>query len=89
MLPHESAWAEIGRLDPLGAGHVRCDIVPGRPVSLSQLGVLIRSKKSLRLNFGFRVRVIIDFHHRNFQAVVFHLDSIEARLNSQDGAQLK
>jgi len=36
VLPSEPAWAEIGRLDPQGQGHVRCDIHPGVPVRLSE-----------------------------------------------------
>ena len=35
VLPDEHAWAEIGRLDPLGAGDASCEIVPGVAVRLS------------------------------------------------------
>ncbi|NDY92626.1 MBL fold metallo-hydrolase [Ideonella sp. TBM-1] len=35
VLPHEPAWAEIGRLDPLGRGDQFLDLVPLRRVRLS------------------------------------------------------
>jgi glyoxylase-like metal-dependent hydrolase (beta-lactamase superfamily II)/8-oxo-dGTP pyrophosphatase MutT (NUDIX family) len=35
VLPYESAYAEIGRLDPLGAGNACRDLQPGVPVRLS------------------------------------------------------
>lgn len=35
VMPDEFAWAELGRLDPLGHGQARCDIEPGRAVRLS------------------------------------------------------
>lgn len=35
VLPDEWAWAEIGRLDPSGQGHVCHELVPGRMVQLS------------------------------------------------------
>ncbi len=35
VLPDEPAWAEIGRLDPVGHGHAWYDLVPGRAVRLS------------------------------------------------------
>ena len=35
VLPWEHAWAELGRLDPLGQTPASYDIVPGRPVRLS------------------------------------------------------
>jgi glyoxylase-like metal-dependent hydrolase (beta-lactamase superfamily II)/8-oxo-dGTP pyrophosphatase MutT (NUDIX family) len=35
VLPHEGAFAEIGRLDPVGHGNVLCEIQPGVPVRLS------------------------------------------------------
>jgi 8-oxo-dGTP pyrophosphatase MutT (NUDIX family) len=35
VLPHEPAWAEIGRLDPQGHGTVWCEIRSGVPVRLS------------------------------------------------------
>ena len=35
VLPHETAWAEIGRIDPAGKGLAYADIVPGRVVRLS------------------------------------------------------
>ena len=35
VLPHEGAWAEIGRLDPQGAGTASCEIRPGVAVRLS------------------------------------------------------
>ena len=35
VLPHEWAYAEIGKLDPDGRGDVACDIQPGRAVRLS------------------------------------------------------
>lgn len=36
VLPSEPAWAEIGRLDPHGQGHVHYEIRPGEPVRLSE-----------------------------------------------------
>ncbi|WP_170064691.1 MBL fold metallo-hydrolase [Caldimonas caldifontis] len=36
VMPEEPAWAEIGRLDPLGHGHVSYALVPGVPVRLSE-----------------------------------------------------
>lgn len=35
VLPHELAYAEVGRLDPQGSGSAWADIVPGRVVALS------------------------------------------------------
>lgn len=35
VLPHEYAWAEMGRIDPLGHGTASYEIVPGRAVRLS------------------------------------------------------
>ena len=35
VLPHETAYAEIGRIDPAGRGGAYADIVPGRVVRLS------------------------------------------------------
>lgn len=35
IMPHEPAWAEIGRLDPLGDGTAWCKLRPGVPVRLS------------------------------------------------------
>jgi glyoxylase-like metal-dependent hydrolase (beta-lactamase superfamily II)/8-oxo-dGTP pyrophosphatase MutT (NUDIX family) len=35
VLPHELAYAEVGRLDPEGRGDVACDLLPGRAVRLS------------------------------------------------------
>ncbi len=35
VMPHEHAWAEIGRIDPLGHGTASYEIVPGRVVRLS------------------------------------------------------
>lgn len=35
VLPHEPAWAEIGKLDPLGHGNASCELLPGRAVQLS------------------------------------------------------
>ena len=35
VLPHELAYAEVGRLDPLGRGDVSCEIVAGTAVQLS------------------------------------------------------
>jgi glyoxylase-like metal-dependent hydrolase (beta-lactamase superfamily II)/8-oxo-dGTP pyrophosphatase MutT (NUDIX family) len=35
VMPDEFAWAELGRLDPLGHGQARCDIRPGVAVRLS------------------------------------------------------
>jgi glyoxylase-like metal-dependent hydrolase (beta-lactamase superfamily II)/8-oxo-dGTP pyrophosphatase MutT (NUDIX family) len=35
VLPHETAYAEIGRIDPAGRGLAWADIVPGRVVRLS------------------------------------------------------
>jgi len=35
VLPWETAWAEIGRIDPAGRGGAHADIVPGRVVHLS------------------------------------------------------
>ena len=35
VLPDEWAYAEISRLDPEGQGHVSAELVPGRPVQLS------------------------------------------------------
>ena len=35
VLPDEHAYAEVGRLDPLGAGDCSCEIVPGVAVRLS------------------------------------------------------
>ena len=35
VLPHELPYAEIGRLDPEGRGHVSCELLPGRAVRLS------------------------------------------------------
>jgi glyoxylase-like metal-dependent hydrolase (beta-lactamase superfamily II)/8-oxo-dGTP pyrophosphatase MutT (NUDIX family) len=36
VLPEEPAWAELGRIDPTGHGRESYDIVPGRPVRLSE-----------------------------------------------------
>jgi glyoxylase-like metal-dependent hydrolase (beta-lactamase superfamily II)/8-oxo-dGTP pyrophosphatase MutT (NUDIX family) len=36
VLPEEWAYAEIGRLDPEGRGDVSFELVPGRPVQLSE-----------------------------------------------------
>jgi glyoxylase-like metal-dependent hydrolase (beta-lactamase superfamily II)/8-oxo-dGTP pyrophosphatase MutT (NUDIX family) len=36
VMPDEPAWAEIGRLDPLGHGHVSYALSPGVPVRLSE-----------------------------------------------------
>jgi glyoxylase-like metal-dependent hydrolase (beta-lactamase superfamily II)/8-oxo-dGTP pyrophosphatase MutT (NUDIX family) len=36
VMPEEPAWAEIGRLDPLGQGHVSYVLTPGVPVRLSE-----------------------------------------------------
>ena len=36
VMPEEPAWAEIGRLDPLGHGHVSYVLTPGVPVRLSE-----------------------------------------------------
>lgn len=35
VMPHEYAWAEMGRIDPLGHGIASYEIVPGRAVKLS------------------------------------------------------
>ncbi|MBX3620180.1 MAG: MBL fold metallo-hydrolase [Rhizobacter sp.] len=35
VMPHEYAWAEMGRIDPLGQGTASYEIVPGRAVKLS------------------------------------------------------
>jgi glyoxylase-like metal-dependent hydrolase (beta-lactamase superfamily II)/8-oxo-dGTP pyrophosphatase MutT (NUDIX family) len=35
VLPDEPAYAEIGRLDPTGRGHVSSELLPGRAVQLS------------------------------------------------------
>ncbi len=35
VLPHEFAYAEVGKLDPTGRADVHADIAPGRPVQLS------------------------------------------------------
>lgn len=35
VMPHEHAWAEMGRIDPLGHGTASYEIVPGRSVKLS------------------------------------------------------
>jgi glyoxylase-like metal-dependent hydrolase (beta-lactamase superfamily II) len=35
VLPGEGAWAELGRLDPLGHGTAAYEITPGKPVRLS------------------------------------------------------
>ena len=35
VLPHETAYAEVGRIDPTGRGLAHADIVPGRVVRLS------------------------------------------------------
>jgi len=35
VMPHEYAWAEMGRIDPLGHGTASYEIVPGRAVRLS------------------------------------------------------
>jgi glyoxylase-like metal-dependent hydrolase (beta-lactamase superfamily II)/8-oxo-dGTP pyrophosphatase MutT (NUDIX family) len=35
VMPHEYAWAEMGRIDPLGHGTASYEIVPGRAVKLS------------------------------------------------------
>ena len=35
VMPHEHAWAEMGRIDPLGHGTASYEIVPGRAVRLS------------------------------------------------------
>ena len=35
VMPHEYAWAEMGRIDPLGQGTASYEIVPGRAVRLS------------------------------------------------------
>ncbi|MGY4827489.1 MBL fold metallo-hydrolase [Sphaerotilaceae bacterium SBD11-9] len=35
VMPHEHAWAEMGRIDPLGHGTASYEIVPGRAVKLS------------------------------------------------------
>ena len=35
VMPHEYAWAEMGRIDPLGHGTAFYEIVPGRAVKLS------------------------------------------------------
>ena len=35
VLPHETAYAEVGRIDPAGRGLAYADIVPGRVVRLS------------------------------------------------------
>ena len=35
VLPHEPAYAEIGRIDPDGAGHARFELQPGAAVQLS------------------------------------------------------
>ena len=35
VLPDEHAWAEIGRIDPMGKGHCSYELVPGRAVRLS------------------------------------------------------
>lgn len=36
VMPHEPAYAEIGRIDPEGKGTVRCELLPGRAVRLSE-----------------------------------------------------
>jgi glyoxylase-like metal-dependent hydrolase (beta-lactamase superfamily II)/8-oxo-dGTP pyrophosphatase MutT (NUDIX family) len=36
VLPHEPAWAELRRIDPMGHGHGSYDIVPGAAVRLSE-----------------------------------------------------
>jgi glyoxylase-like metal-dependent hydrolase (beta-lactamase superfamily II)/8-oxo-dGTP pyrophosphatase MutT (NUDIX family) len=36
VMPDEASYAEIGRLDPEGAGNTSCELVPGRPVQLSE-----------------------------------------------------
>lgn len=36
VLPDEPAWAELGRIDPVGHGQGSYDIVPDRPVRLSE-----------------------------------------------------
>jgi glyoxylase-like metal-dependent hydrolase (beta-lactamase superfamily II)/8-oxo-dGTP pyrophosphatase MutT (NUDIX family) len=36
VLPHEPAYAEIGRLDPEGRGHARYDLRPGVPTRLGE-----------------------------------------------------
>ena len=36
VLPDEHAWAELGRIDPQGHGHGSYEIVPDRPVRLSE-----------------------------------------------------
>jgi 8-oxo-dGTP pyrophosphatase MutT (NUDIX family) len=35
LMPHEPAWAEIGRLDPVGEGTAWCELRPGVTVQLS------------------------------------------------------
>lgn len=35
LMPHEPAFAEVGRLDPLGVGTAWCELRPGVPVRLS------------------------------------------------------
>ncbi|MGZ8258931.1 MAG: MBL fold metallo-hydrolase, partial [Caldimonas sp.] len=36
VMPDEPAWAELGRIDPAGHGKESYDLVPGRPVRLSE-----------------------------------------------------
>lgn len=44
VMPEHAAWAEIGRLDPLGAGTSWCELRPGVAVALSE--------RVLRVNHG-------------------------------------
>ena len=36
VMPDEHAWAELGRIDPAGHGHASYELVPDRPVRLSE-----------------------------------------------------
>jgi glyoxylase-like metal-dependent hydrolase (beta-lactamase superfamily II)/8-oxo-dGTP pyrophosphatase MutT (NUDIX family) len=36
VLPHDRAYAEVGKIDPFGEGHAWSEIAPGRTVQLSQ-----------------------------------------------------
>lgn len=46
VMPDEFAFAELGRLDPQGHGHARCDIRPGHAVRLSPRIVRVTAPNS-------------------------------------------
>lgn len=47
LMPHEPAYAEVGRLDPLGEGTAWCELRPGMPVRLSERVLRITSRDGL------------------------------------------